>query len=325
MQIRGLHSAEGHCYLQYSQPYSALFEITNWIDYLITIILCWHTMSTNRSLPKTTNMAPTGGLFGSQQRPDDNVGASDIDDGNTPSEDTRFRQPANHIHPPPPPQPGYSYPPVQPPFLGAPQFYHQAPVNMTPSSQPSSGATKGYPSYGPPWQGYHFPQGGYGWPQMIPPQQFTGHGPSSAGAPRVPPALPGDNPVICPTSSAATVPELLSGEPGRSPIRDPTKRFQPAVDPRRTDDARITDLPPLPEIFYDEYDADYESDNSSNLGGAKDQAPMSSKQMEFSLKQFAKRMGQPNFSTFNKWKKVWVAGFLEKKHRSINRGQNHQE
>jgi len=27
--IRGLHSVEGHCYLQYSQLYSASFEITN--------------------------------------------------------------------------------------------------------------------------------------------------------------------------------------------------------------------------------------------------------------------------------------------------------
>jgi hypothetical protein len=33
-------------------------------------------------------------------------------------------------------------------------------------------------------------------------------------------------------------------------------------------------------------------------------------------------MGQPNFSTFNNWKKVWVAGFLEKNHRSIIPGQN---
>jgi len=33
-------------------------------------------------------------------------------------------------------------------------------------------------------------------------------------------------------------------------------------------------------------------------------------------------MGQANYSVFNKWKKVWVAGFLEKKHRSIIRGQN---
>jgi hypothetical protein len=29
MDIRGLHSADGHCYLQYSQLYSASFKITN--------------------------------------------------------------------------------------------------------------------------------------------------------------------------------------------------------------------------------------------------------------------------------------------------------
>jgi hypothetical protein len=94
------------------------------------------------------------------------------------------------------------------------------------------------------------------------------------------------------------------------------------VEPRRTDIAGIADLPPLPEISYDQYDADYESDDSSDLGGAEGEAPISLKQTEFSLKQFAKRMGQPNFSAFNKWKKVWVARFLEKKHRSIIRGQN---
>ena len=33
-------------------------------------------------------------------------------------------------------------------------------------------------------------------------------------------------------------------------------------------------------------------------------------------------MGQPNFSTINKWKKVWVAEFHEKKHQSSIRGQN---
>ena len=86
--------------------------------------------------------------------------------------------------------------------------------------------------------------------------------------------------------------------------------------------AGIADLPPLPEISCDEFDADGESDDSSDLGGAEGKAPISLKQMEFSLKQFAKRMGQPNFSAFNKWKKVWVAGFLEKKHQSIIPGQN---
>ena len=86
--------------------------------------------------------------------------------------------------------------------------------------------------------------------------------------------------------------------------------------------AGIADLPSLPEISYDEFDADAESDDSSDLGGAEGKAPISLKQTEFSLKKFAKRMGQPNFSAFNKWKKVWVAGFLEKKHRSIIPGQN---
>jgi len=40
------------------------------------------------------------------------------------------------------------------------------------------------------------------------------------------------------------------------------------------------------------------------------------------MKQFAKWMGQLNFNTFNKWKKVWVAGFLKQKHRSIIPGLN---
>ena len=139
----------------------------------------------------------------------------------------------------------------------------------------------------------------------------------------MPPALPGDNPVIRPTSSASTTPGQLPGAPARPPIRLPTRLFQPAAEQRRTDAAKIADFPPLPEILYDEYDADYGSDNSSDLGGAEGKASISLKQMEFSLKQFAKGMGQPNVSTFNKWKKVWVAGFLKTKYRSIIRGQNH--
>jgi hypothetical protein len=59
-----------------------------------------------------------------------------------------------------------------------------------------------------------------------------------------------------------------------------------------------------PDIFYDQYDADYESDDSSDMGGAEGNAKISLKQKEFFLKQFGKSMGQPNFSTFNKWKKV---------------------
>ena len=169
-------------------------------------------MSTNGSPPKTTNMAPAGGLFGSQQRPEDNVGASDYNAGHTPSKDTQFGQSVNQFHPPPPP-PGYSYPPSQAPFPGAPQFYHPAPFNMTPSSQPSSAATRAYPMYGPSWQGFNFPQGWYGGPQIFPPQQFTELGPSSTGASQVPPAPPRNNPVIRATSSASTPYGQLPGAP----------------------------------------------------------------------------------------------------------------
>jgi len=75
-------------------------------------------------------------------------------------------------------------------------------------------------------------------------------------------------------------------------------------------------------MSYDEYDAADDSDDTSDLGGAEGKPPISLKHTEFSLKQFAKRMGQATYSAFNKWKKVWVAGFLEKKNRSIIRGQN---
>ena len=60
----------------------------------------------------------------------------------------------------------------------------------------------------------------------------------------------------------------------------------------------------------------------SDLGRAEGKAPISLKQTEFSSKQFATRMGQHNFSEFNKWKKVRVAGYHEKKHRLIIWGQN---
>jgi hypothetical protein len=165
MNIRDPLSAEGHWYLQYCQLYSSSLEITNWIDNWIANIFCWHTMSTKGSPPKTTNMAPIGGLFGSQQCPYDIVGASDNNPGNTPIKDTQFKQPPNRF----PPPPGYSYPPSQLPFPGIPQFYHPALSDMTQSSQPSTGATQGYRSYWPLWQGYNFPQGGYGGPQMCHP------------------------------------------------------------------------------------------------------------------------------------------------------------
>jgi hypothetical protein len=72
----------------------------------------------------------------------------------------------------------------------------------------------------------------------------------------------------------------------------------------------------------DERDAADESNKSSDLSGTEGKPPISPKQTEFSLKQFANRMGQPNFSLSNKWNKVWMAEFLEKRHRSIMCGQN---
>ena len=51
--------------------------------------------------------------------------------------------------------------------------------------------------------------------------------------------------------------------------------------------------------------------------------PLCPKPTEISLKQFAKWMGKANYSAFNKWKRVWVAGIVEKKPRSMILGQNH--
>jgi len=158
---------------------------------------------------------------------------------------------------------------------------------------------------------------------MFPPLQFPGKGPSSPGATRVPPGLLGNDPVNQATSSSSTTPlQPPFGAPGRHPISLPTKRFQPPTQPLTTDVAGIVNLPPLPEMSYYEYDAADESDHLSDLGGAQGKHPISLKQMEFSGNQFVKRMRKPSFSAFNEWKKLWVAEFLEKKHRSIIRGQS---
>jgi hypothetical protein len=48
--------------------------------------------------------------------------------------------------------------------------------------------------------------------------------------------------------------------------------------------AAIADLPWLPEISFDEFDAAAKSDDSLDLGGAEGKAPISLMQTEFSLK-----------------------------------------
>ena len=170
MYICGFHSAHGHCDLQYSQLYSAPFKIINLIDNLCTNTTCLHMMLTNWSPTRKTYIAPSGALYGSHHCPEDNVRVSDKSAANTPSKDTRFGQPPNQNHPPP----EYCYPPSEAPFPGAPLFYHPALFKITPSWQASFAATKRYPSYGPSWQEYDFPKGGYGGRPMFPSQQFTG-------------------------------------------------------------------------------------------------------------------------------------------------------
>ena len=210
-------------------------------------------------------MAPPGGLFGLQQRGDDNSEPPDKSSPHATCKDSQSGKHTDQYHP----LQGYGYPPSQQPFPGALQFYHQSAFNMTLRSQSTSGASQQYPSYRLPWRGYDLHQGGYGGSQMFPPPQFPGQGPSSPGASRVPPGPPGNHPLNQPISSSSTPPpQHPSGTPGRHPIGLPTKQFQPPADPRKTDDAGIADVPPLPEMSYNEYDGAEESNNLSDLGGA---------------------------------------------------------
>jgi hypothetical protein len=126
---------------------------------------------------------------------------------------------------------------------------------------------------------------------MFPPQLLTGQGPSSQGAPSVPPVLPGDIVVIWPISSASTPYGQLRGTHGRPPVSLPMNRFQTAVESRRTDVVGIVKLSPLPDISYDKFDVEYQSNVSSDFGGVERKAPTSLKQTEFSLKQCAKKNG----------------------------------
>jgi len=73
-------------------------------------------------------------------------------------------------------------------------------------------------------------------------------------------------------------------------MRLPTRRFQPPGEPRNTDVTGIADSPLLPEISYDNYYADDDSDESSHMGSAEGEPPISLKETEFSLKQFAQWM-----------------------------------
>jgi len=158
---------------------------------------------------------------------------------------------------------------------------------------------------------------------MFPPLQIPGQGLSSPGELRVPPGPSEIHPVNWRTSSISNPPpEHHSGAPRRPLISLPMKLFQPPAELWNADVTGMTDLPPLPEMSYDNLAACDESDGWSDLGGAEGKQPIGLKQTKCSLKQFAQTMEQDNNSAFNKWKKVWVAGLLKKKHRSILWGQN---
>lgn len=59
----------------------------------------------------------------------------------------------------------------------------------------------------------------------------------------------------------------------------------------------------------------------SDLGNAEGTARNGMEKIEFSMKQFAKRRGQPNYSALTEWKKVSEAGLLVKKHQGILQGK----
>jgi len=187
--------------------------------------LCSRRMLKNGSPSMGANMAPQGGLFRTQQRRDDNSESSDTSSQTATDKDNQLGKHMNQYnlaH-------GYSYLPLQQPLPGAPQFYQHSPFNMTPSSQPTTIASQGFPNYGPRWECNDLHQGDYGGSQMVSPPQIPRHGPSSPGWLRVPPRPPGKNPVHWPTSSSSNPPpEPSSGAPGRPPHHTP-KEMIPAA------------------------------------------------------------------------------------------------
>lgn len=171
---------------------------------------------------------------------------------------------------------------------------------MTPSLQTSPGTTKRYLSHVLQWEPYDFPKAGYRGLQIFPAEQFTGYGLSSSGTLQMSPALPGSNLVVTWLTSFASTPlGQHSGNLHGLPISLAIKHYQPAEEPYSTDNARISDSPPLPGILYYTYYTDYKRDYLSNIRCVQTNASIGRKPMQFSLKLFAKWMGQPNFSTFN--------------------------
>jgi len=117
---------------------------------------CTQNMSTNRSPPKTPNVALLSCQFEIQQRREDNSGSSERSSRTTTGQDSQFGKHTNQYHP----LHGYGYLPSHQAFPAALQFYQHSPFNMMDSPQPATSASQGFPSYGPQWQGYDLHQGG---------------------------------------------------------------------------------------------------------------------------------------------------------------------
>jgi len=143
-------------------------------------------------------------------------------------------------------------------------------------SQPATGTSQAWSSYGTPWEEYDLHQGGYGKYQMFRPQQFPRQWPSSPGSPRATLVLPRNNPVRQRTSSSSIPPTRPpSSAPGRQLVNLLTKRFQLRWKPWTTEVGRIADFAPLPGISYDANDGDDESDDLFDSGSAEGQPPIS--------------------------------------------------
>lgn len=134
-----------------------------------------------------------------------------------------------------------------------------------------------------------------------------------------------NNTIIWLISSGSTSPEFQPGANAMQPGSLPMHRLQPAVNLRTTDATGVVDCPPVVQLFQNEFNTDDGCNNLQDNCGAKAKAPMGHKYTEFSVKQFAKSMGQRNFSSFSKWQNVQDVRILEKMHWSIFWGQNHQE
>jgi len=163
--------------------HTPIYSVLHLASIVVYHHLYWQNMTTNRSPPKTANMAPLCGLCGMRQRREDNSEWSANSSWSSTGKDSRFPNHTNQYHP----LHAYVDPPPQQPFPGTPQFHQNSPFNMTHSSQWTTSTRQGFRRCGPQWQEYDLHQGGWGESQMFTPLQIRGPGPAFPGPLRVPP------------------------------------------------------------------------------------------------------------------------------------------